>query len=65
MCSARFAPGEVVRLALDFYKRNFIEGLFLSSGIIRGAGYTMELLIEVARMCSMAITGCGACVDRD
>ncbi len=46
---ARFTPGEVVKLTLDFYKRNYIEGLFLSSGIIRSADYTMELVIEVAR----------------
>jgi putative DNA modification/repair radical SAM protein len=46
---ARFTPDEVVRLTLDFYKRNFIEGLFLSSGIIRSADYTMELVIAVAR----------------
>ena len=47
---ARFAPAEVVRLTLDFYKRNYIEGLFLSSGIIRSEDYTMEQLVEVARM---------------
>jgi putative DNA modification/repair radical SAM protein len=46
---ARFTPEEVVKLTLDFYKRNYIEGLFLSSGIIRSADYTMELVIEVAR----------------
>ena len=46
---AGFTPDEVVRLTLDFYKRNFIEGLFLSSGIIRSADYTMELVLEVAR----------------
>jgi predicted DNA-binding helix-hairpin-helix protein len=46
---ARFTPDEVVRLTLDFYKRNFIEGLFLSSGIIRSADYTKELVIDVAR----------------
>ena len=46
---ARFAAGEVVRLTLDFYKRNYIEGLFLSSGIIRNSDYTMEQLVEVAR----------------
>ena len=39
---ARFTPQEVVRLTLDFYRRNYIEGLFLSSGIIRDADYTME-----------------------
>ena len=47
---ARFTPQEVVRLTLDFYKRNYIEGLFLSSGIIRSEDYTMEQLIEVARL---------------
>jgi putative DNA modification/repair radical SAM protein len=46
---ARFTVDEVVALTLDFYKRNYIEGLFLSSGIIRSPDYTMELLIEVAR----------------
>src|SRR3546814_16382247 len=46
---ARFSPQEVVRLTLDFYKRNYIEGLFLSSGIIRSEDYTMEQLVEVAR----------------
>jgi putative DNA modification/repair radical SAM protein len=46
---ARFATDEVVRLTLDFYKRNYIEGLFLSSGIIRNGDYTMEQLVEVAR----------------
>lgn len=46
---ARFTVDEVVQLTLDFYKRNYIEGLFLSSGIIRNADYTMELVIEVAR----------------
>ena len=46
---ARFTPEEVVQLTLDFYKRNYIEGLFLSSGIIQSADYTMELIISVAR----------------
>ena len=46
---ARFTPEEVVRLTLDFYKRNLIEGLFLSSGIIRNGDYTMEQLVAVAR----------------
>jgi len=46
---ARFTPDEVVKLTLDFYKRNYIEGLFLSSGIIQSADYTMELVIAVAR----------------
>jgi putative DNA modification/repair radical SAM protein len=46
---ARFTVEEVVGLTLDFYKRNYIEGLFLSSGIIRSADYTMEQIVEVAR----------------
>jgi len=46
---ARFSTDEIVRLTLDFYKRNYIEGLFLSSGIIRTPDYTMEQLVEVAR----------------
>jgi putative DNA modification/repair radical SAM protein len=46
---ARFTVREVVRLTLDFYARNYIEGLFLSSGIIRDPDYTMERLVEVAR----------------
>jgi putative DNA modification/repair radical SAM protein len=47
---ARFTPEEVVRLTVDFYRRNCISGLFLSSGIIRSADYTMEQLIRVARL---------------
>ena len=46
---AAFTAEEVVKLTLDFYKRNYIEGLFLSSGIIRNADYTMEMVIDVAR----------------
>ena len=46
---ARFSVDEVVRLTLDFYRRNCIEGLFLSSGIIRSPDYTMEQVVEVAR----------------
>ncbi|MFV1920647.1 putative DNA modification/repair radical SAM protein [Sphingomonas sp. MJ1 (PH-R8)] len=46
---ARFTAEEVVRLTLSFYRRNYIEGLFLSSGIIRSSNYTMEQLVEVAR----------------
>ncbi|MEG2805240.1 putative DNA modification/repair radical SAM protein [Stenotrophomonas sp.] len=46
---ARFNVEEVVALTMDFYKRNYIEGLFLSSGIIRNADYTMERMVEVAR----------------
>jgi putative DNA modification/repair radical SAM protein len=46
---ARFAVDEVVKLTQDFYLRNYIDGLFLSSGIIRSSDYTMEQLVEVAR----------------
>lgn len=46
---ARFSVAEVVHLTLDFYRRNCIEGLFLSSGIIRSPDYTMEQLVGVAR----------------
>ncbi len=46
---ARFSVDEVVELTLNFYRRNYIEGLFLSSGIIRSGDYTMEQLVEVAR----------------
>lgn len=46
---ARFSVAEVVQLTLDFYRRNCIEGLFLSSGIIRSPDYTMEQLVGVAR----------------
>lgn len=46
---ARFNVEEVVELTLNFYRRNYIEGLFLSSGIIRSGDYTMEQLVLVAR----------------
>jgi len=45
----RFEIDELVDLCLAFYKRNYIEGLFLSSGIIRNPDYTMEQIVEVAR----------------
>lgn len=46
---ARFSVDEVVQLTIQFYQRNYIEGLFLSSGIIQDANYTMEQLVQVAR----------------
>lgn len=46
---ARFTPQEVVDLTLNFYRRNYIEGLFLSSGIVKSSSHTMEQLIQVAR----------------
>ncbi|MEO4000517.1 putative DNA modification/repair radical SAM protein [Mesorhizobium sp. CAU 1732] len=46
---ARFTIDEVVNLTLDFYKRNYIEGLFLSSGVIRSPDETMAEMVEIAR----------------
>ncbi len=46
---AKFTVEEVVQLTLDFYKRNYIEGLFLSSGIIKSHDETMEEMVRVAR----------------
>ncbi|MCX8571896.1 MULTISPECIES: putative DNA modification/repair radical SAM protein [Hyphomicrobiales] len=46
---ARFTVDEVVRLTMDFYKRNYIEGLFLSSGVVRSPDNTMGEMVEVAR----------------
>lgn len=46
---ARFTPDEVVWLTLEFYRRNYIEGLFLSSGIIRSSDHTMGEMVRVAR----------------
>ncbi len=47
---ARFTPQEVADLTLSFYRRNYIEGLFLSSGIIKSSNHTMEQLMETARI---------------
>ena len=46
---ARFTVEEAVSLTLDFYRRNYIDGLFLSSGIIQNADYTMEQLVAISR----------------
>jgi predicted DNA-binding helix-hairpin-helix protein len=46
---ASFTPEELVRLTVSFYKRNYIEGLFLSSGIFADPDIVMERLVEVAR----------------
>ena len=46
---AILTPDEVVKLTINFYRRNYIEGLFLSSGIIKSADYTMELMIAIAK----------------
>ncbi len=46
---AILSPDEIVKLTINFYRRNYIEGLFLSSGIIKSADYTMELMIAIAK----------------
>ncbi len=46
---ARFSVDEVVDMTLNFYRRNYIEGLFLSSGVIRNSDYTMEQLVLAAK----------------
>lgn len=47
---AGFTPREVADLTLSFYRRNYIEGLFLSTGIVKSSDHTMEQLIEAARI---------------
>ncbi|GGA04286.1 putative DNA modification/repair radical SAM protein [Blastomonas marina] len=47
---ARFTPQEIADLTLSFYRRNYIEGLFLSSGIVKSSNHTMEQLVECARI---------------
>ena len=46
---AILSPDEIVKLTINFYRRNYIEGLFLSSGIIKSADYTMELMLAIAK----------------
>ena len=46
---ARFSVDEVVQLTIEFYRRNYVEGLFLSSGIIRNPDYTMEMMVQIAK----------------
>lgn len=47
---AIFTPDEICTITMNFYRRNYIEGLFLSSGIIKSADYTMELLIKTIKL---------------
>lgn len=47
---ATFTPDEICRITVEFYKRNYIEGLFLSSGVINNPGYTMEKMCETLRL---------------
>src|SRR5512146_150924 len=46
---AALTPAEVAELTVSFYRRNYIEGLFLSTGVVRSPDYTMELLIDAAQ----------------
>ena len=46
---ASFTPDEVCTLTMEFYRRNYIEGLFLSSGILKSPGYTMELIYQTVK----------------
>ena len=46
---ARFSVDEVVKLTIEFYRRNYIEGLFLSSGVIRSPDETMSEMVQIAR----------------
>ena len=45
-----FTPEEIANLTIEFYRRNYIEGLFLSSGVLRNPDYTMERLVSVAKL---------------
>ncbi|HNZ54401.1 MAG TPA: 4Fe-4S cluster-binding domain-containing protein, partial [bacterium] len=45
-----FTPKEIADITIEFYKRNYIEGLFLSSGVIKSPDHTMELLTEAIRI---------------
>lgn len=47
---ATFTPEEICELTIEFYKRNYIEGLFLSSGVIKSPDYTMEKICETLRL---------------
>lgn len=47
---AEFTPQEVADLTIEFYKRNYIEGLFLSSAVIKNPDYTMELIIKTLEL---------------
>jgi hypothetical protein len=61
---ARFTAAEVVTLTLDFYRRNYIEGLFLSSGIIHSPDYTMEQILEVARSCARTMISAAISISK-
>ena len=47
---AFFTPEEIADISISFYKRNYIEGLFLSSAIVKNSNYTMELLLQTVKL---------------
>lgn len=47
---ATFSPRELAKLTIEFYRRNYIEGLFLSSGVIKNADHTMEKMLQVVKL---------------
>ncbi|AZQ67469.1 putative DNA modification/repair radical SAM protein [Silicimonas algicola] len=56
---ARFSPEEVVHLTLEFYRRNYIEGLFLSSGIVKSPDDTMADMVRIAKTLRQEHSFCG------
>lgn len=46
---ATLAVSELIDLTIEFYRRNYIEGLFLSSGVVRNPDYTMERLVRIVK----------------
>lgn len=56
---ATFAPEELAQITYEFYRRNYIEGLFLSSGVVKSPDYTMELMIKSMRLLREEYRFCG------
>jgi putative DNA modification/repair radical SAM protein len=56
---AAFTPQELAELTIEFYRRNYIEGLFLSSGVLKSADYTMERMIGVLELLRYKYDFCG------
>ena len=56
---AAFEPEELAMLTSEFYRRNYIEGLFLSSGVVKNAQYTMELMIQAVELLREKYNFCG------
>jgi predicted DNA-binding helix-hairpin-helix protein len=58
---AAFAPRELADITINFYKRNYIEGLFLSSGIIDSEDHTMNLLLRTLKICQVQTKNAPIC----